>query len=124
MAPGFLDPLSIRRPTLPMLPRPSTFSSTSSIQLPCYSFANRVRRSTRMSPVQGSALLVATVAVALWTDIAADMGTIAEMLTLISLTVCFLRPVPRVTLMLAPGAGILLAFAALFKLDLRGVACG
>ena len=85
-------------------------------------FANRVRRSTRMSPVQGSALLVATVAVALWTDIAADMGTIAEMLTLISLTVCFLRPVPRVTLMLAPGAGILLAFAALFKLDLLGVA--
>lgn len=85
-------------------------------------FANRVRRSTRMSPVQGSALLVATVAVALWTDIAADIGTIAEMLTLISLTVCLLRPVPRVTLILAPGAGILLAFAALFKLDLLGVA--
>jgi hypothetical protein len=37
-------------------------------------FANRVRRSTKMSSVQGSALLVATVAVAPWTDVAADMG--------------------------------------------------
>lgn len=84
--------------------------------------ADLVRRCGKMSPLQGSALLVATIAVALWTDIAADLGTIAEMVSLISLTVCFLRPVARGSLVWASGAGILLAFGALFKVDLLGVA--
>lgn len=80
-------------------------------------FANLVRRSTHLGRLGGGALLFATVLVALWTGPAADLGTLAELLSLVALAACLLRPNSEAVPLLACGSGVLLAFGALFKVD-------
>lgn len=85
-------------------------------------FADYVRRSTNATLAEGMAILVATGLVALWTGMAADLGTAAEMLSLLAIAECLLRPNSRGVQVLAVGAGSLLAFGALVKVDLLYVA--
>ena len=85
-------------------------------------FANLVRRTAHAGRVEGLAILVGTALVALWTDIATDAGTGLELVCLVGLATCLLRPTSRAVPYLAVGTGIGLAFEALFKVDLLYVA--
>ena len=85
-------------------------------------YANRARSRLGAGPLAGAALVTGTAVVALLTAIAANLGTIAELLALLALASCLLRPTARATPLLALLAGLALAFGALFKSDLLAVA--
>lgn len=85
-------------------------------------FANLVRRTSHAGRVEGIAILLGTALVALWTDMATDAGTGLELLCLVGLATCLLRPASPAVPYLALGTGIGLAFEALFKVDLLYVA--
>lgn len=85
-------------------------------------FANLVRRTAHAGRVEGLTVLIGTALVALWTDVATDAGTGMELLCLVALATCLLRPTSRFVPYLALAAGIGLAFEALFKVDLLYVA--
>jgi hypothetical protein len=85
-------------------------------------FANLVRHTAHAGRVEGLTILIGTALVALWTDVATDAGTGLELLCLVALATCLLRPTSRVVPYLAVSAGIGLAFEALFKVDLFYVA--
>jgi hypothetical protein len=87
-------------------------------------FANLVRRGLNLGRTAGVAILLATGLVAYWTGFAADLGSIAEFLSLLAFAACLLRPAARVVPALAVGAGILLAFGALFTADQLAVGLG
>ncbi|HEY6538367.1 MAG TPA: hypothetical protein VI138_04925 [Candidatus Dormibacteraeota bacterium] len=85
-------------------------------------FADLVRRSLSAGPIASIAILVGTAVVAYLTGSSADVGTIAELLSLVAISSWLLRVGRPRNDLLALGAGGLLAFGALYKVDLLLVA--
>ncbi len=86
-------------------------------------FADFVRRAAHVSSRgETLAILMGTALVALWTDVATQAVEGPELLCLVGLAWCLLRPTSRAVPYLAAGTGVILAFEALFKVDQLDVA--
>ncbi len=85
-------------------------------------FGDLVRRALSAPFAVGAAILVGTVLVAFLTAEAADAGTIAELLSLVAVSTWLLRVGRPRNDVVALAAGCLLAFGALYKVDLLLVA--
>jgi hypothetical protein len=85
-------------------------------------FANFVCHGTHAGRGEKLVLLIGTALVAFWTDVATQAVEGPELLCLVALAGCLLRPTSRAVPYLAAGTGIILAFEALFKVDQLDVA--
>jgi hypothetical protein len=122
---GFMHE-SLQYPTavLTDLAMAATVASATTYTLAFLLLAEAVRRITGRSGTQAGLIFLGAILAAYWSGAIAGPGTRAVIISLAALALCWLAPRSRLVPWLGAAAGVLLGFAAMYKVDFQFVAVG